>query len=183
MTSMQSKTSAQSSQSQIEAPAPGTYRVEPESSKVTFTTRHVFGLGGVAGSFGISSGEVVIADDLPASSVVASADVASFDTGSAARDREVRSKKFLDAASYPSIDFRSDGLTQQDGGWVVRGVLSARGKDAPLELAITKSEVDGDAWAIEAVGTVDRYAHDITAMKGMAGRHLRLTVTARARRI
>jgi hypothetical protein len=33
-----------------------------------------------------------------------------------------------------------------------------------------------------ASGTVDRYAHGVTAMRGMAARHLTIQITARAAR-
>lgn len=35
---------------------------------------------------------------------------------------------------------------------------------------------------LTARGEIDRYTHGITAMKGMAGRHIWLTITARATR-
>jgi len=36
---------------------------------------------------------------------------------------------------------------------------------------------------VRAVGKVDRYAHRITKMKGMAGRYLKLDIIAHATRI
>ena len=44
------------------APHPGHYDIDPSQSRVTFTTRHLFGLGRVKGSFAIRGGTAVPAD-------------------------------------------------------------------------------------------------------------------------
>lgn len=51
----------------VQIPATGTYRIDPADSSVSFTTRHLFGLGAVEGTFGVLSGEVTIADPVTAS--------------------------------------------------------------------------------------------------------------------
>ena len=48
----------------VSIPPAGTYKVDPGASSVTFATRHMFGLGGVTGSFKLLSGEITIADPL-----------------------------------------------------------------------------------------------------------------------
>ena len=40
----------------VQIPATGTYRIHPASSSVSFTTRHMFGLGAVKGTFGVRFG-------------------------------------------------------------------------------------------------------------------------------
>lgn len=44
----------------------------------------------------------------------------------------------------------------------------------------SKTFLDAADIIISATGKIDRYAHGITAAKGMAGRHLWLTITVRA---
>jgi polyisoprenoid-binding protein YceI len=161
----------------IDVPASGTYHVDPEHSEITFRTRHMFGLGKVVGTFGIAAGEIVVAEPLVDSTVFAEAGAASFATDNAKRDDQVRSKKFLDVERYPTIMFRSNQLVEESGTWVLHGVLTVRGNDAPLALEITRSEASGDGLVLQAVGSVDRFDHGITAMRGMAGRHLELTVS------
>jgi len=43
--------------SDVQLPAVGTYRIDPSTSTITFTTRHMFGLGAVKGSFDLNSGD------------------------------------------------------------------------------------------------------------------------------
>lgn len=162
------------------APAPGIYRVDPARSSVTFTTRHRFGLGRVSGSFQVRSGSVTITDPVADSSALGKIAAGSFDTGLAARDEKVRSTTFLDAANFPVISFRSAGLHRAGSAWVLDGLLTVRGTEAPTEFVITEADARTGELAVCAEGTVDRYRHGITAMKGMVGRRLRISLTVTA---
>src|SRR5262249_36875194 len=93
---------------------------------------------------------------------------------------DVRSRKFLHADQHPAITFRSQRLANDGGTWTVHGILTARGTDAPLTLTVTAAAADGNALDLQAAGTVDRYAHGVTARKGMAGRWLHRTITVHA---
>src|SRR5262249_58003210 len=55
---------ATSQSAAIVAPAPGTYRIDAARSAITFTTRHLFGLGAVHGSFELRDGEIRVTDPL-----------------------------------------------------------------------------------------------------------------------
>lgn len=46
----------------IDFPAPGTWIVDTKRSSISFTTRHMFGLAGVSGTFELLSGQLVITD-------------------------------------------------------------------------------------------------------------------------
>ncbi|MFD1274630.1 YceI family protein [Streptomyces kaempferi] len=111
------------------------------------------------------------------------ADATSFSSGSAARDRKVLSRTFLDTDSHPDITFTSTGAHRDaDGTWRLDGLLTARGVRAPVVFTVTRAQMLDEELELTATATVDRYAHDITAMKGMAGRFLWLSATIRARR-
>ena len=164
-------------------PEPGQYAIDAPRSQITFTTRHLFGLGAVHGSFRLRGGTVSLAEPLTGSRVDAVADAASFDTGNPNRDRQVLSRTLLDTAAYPDIAFTSTHAELgQDGAWVLQGLLTAHGVREPITFTVAKAQVDGDEIAVEATATVDRYAHGVTKLKGMAARHLQLTATIRARR-
>ena len=163
-------------------PQSGVYEIEPELSGIAFTSRHLFGLRKVAGTFQVLSGRIVIADRLEDSEVEAKVDAASFNTGLDARDRQVRSAKFLDVAAHPTISFRSTGLDNASGRPVLHGIVTAKGQSAPFALEVTKSTVNGDTIDLVATTTIDRYALGVTAMKGMAGRYLHITVNVHATR-
>lgn len=166
----------------IQLPATGAYEIDPAASTVAFTTRHMFGLGGVSGTFAVTGGTVTVADPPTDSALEATASAASFTTGTARRDTHVLSEDFLHADAHPDITFRSTAVVQAGAGWLVRGVLTVRGTGAPLDLDVTDVRTTATGLAMTATGTVDRYAHGLVRMKGMAGRRLRLTISAAARR-
>jgi polyisoprenoid-binding protein YceI len=164
-------------------PEPGQYAIDVPRSRITFTTRHLFGLGTVRGSFGLRSGTVFLAEPLTGSRVDAVADAASFDTGNRSRDRQVLSKTLLDVTTYPDIAFTSTGAEQdRTGAWSLHGTLTAHGVEAPVTFTIADARIEGDEITVQATATVDRYTHGVTKLKGMAARHLQLTATIRAHR-
>ena len=67
--------------------------------------------------------------------------------------------------------------------WLLRGTITARGNTTPVELTIIEASTNPSGLPLRATGKVDRYAHDITKLKGMAARYLTLNITARAGRI
>lgn len=167
----------------VSVPVAGTYRLDPQHSKIAFATRHMFGLSGVTGSFDLVSGEIVVADPVTGSRVVAEAAAGSFSTGHAKRDPHVKSADFLHADEHPLITFRSSEVAQDGDRWLLRGQLTARGTSSPAELTVTQVQSDDDTLTLRATGKIDRYAHGITKMKGMAGRYVTLDITARATRV
>src|SRR5580700_8424465 len=102
----------------------GRYEIDASRSRVTFRTRHMFGLGPVRGTFAIRSGSVDIAEPLTDSAIHAEIDTASFRTPNPVRNQSVRSAKFLDAARFPVISFR-DGRVCADGR-TLSGTLTVR---------------------------------------------------------
>lgn len=166
----------------VAVPEDGTYVVDPARSRVAFATRHLFGLAAVRGEFAVTSGTLVVAQEHGATAVEAVAATSSFDTGDARRDRLIAGRRFLDAQAHPDLAFRSTALTRDDHGWTLRGELTAAGRTAPLDLALTRVHQDGRSLDLEATGRVDRYAHGLTAARGLAARYLHVTVSARASR-
>jgi polyisoprenoid-binding protein YceI len=164
----------------VSIPPAGTYKLDPATSAISFATRHMFGLGGVSGSFKVLSGEITIADPVTSSTATAVIDAASFTSGSAARDKDVKSPNFLHVQDHPQITFHSTELEESGEGWVLRGQITARGHAARADVALTEVRTDANGLTIRATCRVDRYAHGITNKKGMAGRYLDLEVTARA---
>jgi polyisoprenoid-binding protein YceI len=96
------------------------------------------------------------------------------------RDPQVRSRLFLDVRRHPAISFRSESIRQHGEGWSVTGVLTVRGRTAPVELAVVDVFAEDAAIVFRADCTVDRYAHGITMMPGMAARRLSVQIAARA---
>ncbi len=166
----------------VQIPAAGKYRLDPQASSIGFATRHMFGLGKVTGTFRLISGEITIADPVTASTASAVIDASSFQTNSAARDKDVKSANFLHAGEHPQITFTSTELARDGEGWLLRGQITVRGKSTPAELVVTEARTDADDLFVKATTRVDRYAHGLTKKKGLADRYLDLTITARATR-
>jgi polyisoprenoid-binding protein YceI len=157
-------------------PAAGRYRLDPSRSSVAFRTRHLFGLGAVSGTLRVTAGDVSV----DPASVSAILSASSFSTGSRARDRDIRSAKFLDAERYPDITFTAGTLNQTQSGWTLAGELTVRERSEPVTLAIDSVEVDGAGFRARASARIDRYALGLTAAKGIAARHLDVELTATA---
>lgn len=166
----------------VQAPPAGRYAIDPAGSSVTFVTKHMFGLGKVRGRLKVTRGVITVADPPQDSRVGAELSASSFSTGNFLRDPQVRSRLFLGVRRHPAISFRSDSIRQHQGGWSVAGVLTVKGRTAPVELTVTSASAEDAAIVFRADCTVDRYAHGITMMPGMAARRLSVQITARATR-
>jgi polyisoprenoid-binding protein YceI len=180
MTTNQAVNSPAPQPAAIPAPAPGTYRIDAARSAITFTTRHLFGLGAVRCGFELRDGEIRVTDPLPESSARAVISAASFHTGNAGRDSAVRSARLLDTGVHPDITFISRRLDQADGRWVLRGLLSVRGKAHPVDLLLEEARPAGRDLHLRASVRLDRYDFGIAKARGQAARHLtgRLDIVA-----
>jgi polyisoprenoid-binding protein YceI len=163
-------------------PAVGHYRIDPVRTSVRFSTRHLFGLGAVTGTVKLREADFSITEHLSAT-VHAVLDAASFDTGNPRRDRDVRSARYLNVTAYPDITFSSEQVRLHEGKWAAVGTVTAHGVAAPVDLTLDELRRDDDEELIlRASAKIDRYAHQVTAGKGLAARWLTVEVTAIAGR-
>ena len=171
---MAAMTTTELSSRHIEVPTAGRYRINPEASTVTFTTRHLFGLAPVRGTFALRDGVISVADPLTESGVWARVSAPSFRTGNDTRDAAVLSPRLLNADAHPSFTFSSTALVEGPGHWLLRGELEVRGAARPAEVRIGALAVADDGATIRATArvTIDRYAFGITGYRGLAGRRL-----------
>jgi polyisoprenoid-binding protein YceI len=168
-------TTSSTTEDVLQAPPVGRYGIDRRASTITFKSRHLFGLAPVAGTMAVRDGLVEIADPLTRSSVQVEIDTASFHTGSRHRDGDVRSARFLDAARYPWMVFTSERLERSGGRWTLAGTLLVRDVARPISLAIERSTVQPgppSSFVVWASTRIDRTEFGLTAAKGMAGRHL-----------
>ena len=130
-------TAVQNPTSTIPGYLSGTWVIDPVHSEVSFSVRHLM-VSKVRGRFGQFSGELVTADDPLESSVHASVELASIDTGNADRDAHVRTADFFDVERYPTLTYHSTGVRQDGDGFVVDGDLTLHGvtKSVPLALEV-----------------------------------------------
>ena len=155
-------------------PQLGRYEIDAGHSAVTFRTRHLFGLAPVRGRLAIRGGTVDIAEPLAASAVHAEIDAASFHTRNPQRDASVRSARLLDAARHPVITFTAERVDSRE----VAGALTVRGVTRPVTLSIEPPAVSPRSFTVRATTRIDRTEFGVTAYRGLAGRHLDLSVEA-----
>src|SRR4051794_630048 len=167
----------------VQVPMSGTYRIDPRQSTVSYSGRHMFGLGTVHATFAINSGEVQVRDPVVDSTVWVSIDPASFSSGNAKRDRDVVAAALLDCATHPEISFDTGGLREDAGHWVLSGTVTAHGTAVPVDVVIDRMIPEGDGMRVHArADHLDRQAFGITGSKGMVGRYLDLDFDVLAER-
>jgi polyisoprenoid-binding protein YceI len=117
---------------------PGTWDIDVVHSEIEFTVRHLM-VSKVKGRFRAFSGTFVTAENPLESSVEATVELSSIDTGNADRDAHLRSVDFFDVENHTTLEYRSTGIRYDDDeGFVVDGELTLRGvtKQVPLNLEI-----------------------------------------------
>ncbi|HET9744004.1 MAG TPA: YceI family protein [Terriglobales bacterium] len=114
------------------------WQIDPNHTTIGFTVRHM-GISNVHGRFQKVSGTAVIDDsDITKSSVNATMEVASVDTGVNMRDNDLRSANYFDAQQYPTITFKSTSVSKSDSGLKITGDLTIHGVTKQVTL-----DVDG----------------------------------------
>jgi polyisoprenoid-binding protein YceI len=132
-------------------PVPGTFAIDPAHTEVSAVVRHLV-VSKVRGAFTGVTGMITIGADPLASTVTAQIPAGTINTGVAERDAHLRSADFLDAATYPTLDFRSTGLRRRGGDrFVLAGDLTIRGVTRPVELDLVFDGVARSPWGQEVV--------------------------------
>ncbi|HEX3493610.1 MAG TPA: YceI family protein [Streptosporangiaceae bacterium] len=117
----------------------GNWQLDPYHTQVSFSAKHL-GMMTVRGHFT----EVAATADIdPAhpesSSVEITISVASIQTNHEARDNDLRSSNFLEVDKYPTMTFKSTGVTA--GGpdkYTLTGDLTIKGHTHPVSLDVTR---------------------------------------------
>jgi polyisoprenoid-binding protein YceI len=119
------------------------WKIDPAHSEAAFSVRHM-GISNVHGRFTNLAGTVVLNDgDISKSSVNATVDVATVDTGVAQRDGHLKSPDFFDVAKYPQMTFVSKQIVNNAGKLSLIGDLTLHG--ATRQVALT---LDGPGKAV-----------------------------------
>jgi polyisoprenoid-binding protein YceI len=157
----------------------GRYRIDPDTSMIRYSSKHMFGLGTVHATFMIRDGELYVGDPAATSGATVTVDAGSFSSSSAKRDSDVRSKGLLDVATYPDITFASDQVRASGDGWLVSGTVTAHGRRVPVEVQVDRVTEEGAGIRVRGRAShLDRTAFGITGSRGMVGRYLDLEVDA-----
>jgi polyisoprenoid-binding protein YceI len=165
-------------------PDAGTYRIDGERSSITYTSRHMFGIGKVHAGFSISSGMVDVGPSLAESRASATMDSASFASDNAKRDADVKGPRLLDAATYPHIEFTSTAVRAEPEGTVLLGTVAMHGVETAVAVAVLSWEAptSGRVQVLARATHLDRYAFGITGSRGFVGRYFDLSFDIQAAR-
>lgn len=145
----------------VTIPTPGTFVIDPAHTHVGFMAKHLM-VTKVRGHFPEVEGSITVADDPTQSRAEATMRTASITTGSPDRDTHLRSGDFLLTEEYPTLTYRSTGITGLDGGtFAIAGELTIKGVTRPVDLAVEIDGVAADPWggermSISARGEIDR---------------------------
>src|SRR5215217_8213610 len=122
-------------------PHQSVWRFDPAYSTVEFSIRNLSYT--VHGRFQTLEGAILCdGDDITSSIVTATTKTASLDTGNKRRDAHLCSKQFLDAESFPNIEFRSVRVTRgrDRDSLNLEGQLTIRGNTRAVKLDVNEME-------------------------------------------
>lgn len=152
----------------------GRWRVRTGTSTAAFSVRDKM-VTTVHGTLPVVAGEVEVAPDGTVRSAYVELAVAGIATGNAKRDTDLRKPSFLDVEGQPVIRAATSQVTATADGWTAHAELHARGRSAPVELAVA---VEGeDDLRIRVTGRLDRAPLGIKAPSFIVGRFVDLDCT------
>jgi polyisoprenoid-binding protein YceI len=151
----------------------GTWTIDASHSEVGFAVRHLM-VSKVRGKFTSFEGKIVTAEDPLASSVTASVDLGSIDTGTEQRDEHIRSADFFEVEANRTMTYRSTGIRPDGDDFVLDGELTLKGVTRPVPLKLELNGFGPDAWGgtrvgFTATGEINRSDFGITWNAALEG--------------
>ena len=122
--------------------APVEYTIDPNHSQVHIGWNH-FGFSNIQARFNTVAGTFVYdADNVAASSVQATIDITSVDSGVAKLDEHLQSPDFFDAAKFGTATYKSTKVSAAgEGKLTVEGDLTVHGVTKPVTLDVTVNKI------------------------------------------
>jgi polyisoprenoid-binding protein YceI len=138
----------------------GTWTIDPIHSEVSFVVRHMM-VSKVRGRFDKFEGTLVTAPNPLESTVTATIDLSSVNTGAPDRDNHIRSGDFFEVEKHPNMTFRSTGVRPAGDGFLLDGELTLRGVTQPVTLQLELNGFGPDAYGgtragFSAIGEINR---------------------------
>jgi polyisoprenoid-binding protein YceI len=145
-----------------------TWTSDPAHSEVDFSVKHL-SISNVHGRFGNVNATIVLNEaDIAKSTVTATIDVSTADTGMAQRDTHIKSPDFFDVATYSTASFTSTGVAKNGSGLAVSGNFTLHGVTKPIVLQVEAPGAPIDSpmdhkqhRGFEATATISRTAFGI----------------------
>ncbi len=159
-----------SAAAQAAAPLP-TWNIDVAHSEVNFRIRHF--MSRVSGTFTTWTGTIQ-ADPAhwAGGSVTATIQTASIDTRQERRDADLRSARFFNADTFPTITFVSRSVAQQGDSLTIEGDLTMRGVTKPVVLrGVALGVMPGERprAGFEVTTTVNRLDYGVAWNRALEG--------------
>jgi polyisoprenoid-binding protein YceI len=144
----------------------GTWVLDAVHSTVGFTVRHMM-VSKVRGRFTDFTADIVTAADPLQSTVSATVQMASIDTGDEGRDGHLRTNDFFDIENHPTMTFRSTGITGSGSDFELTGDLTLRGVTKSVTFDLEFGGVSTDPWGntragFTVTGSINRKDFDMS---------------------
>ena len=123
----------------------GTWDIDPVHSDGSFTGRHMM-VSKVRGRLASFSGVIVTGPQLADSTVTATVDATTIDTGNGQRDGHLRSADFFEVEKYPTWEFRSTAVRPDGDDPTLDGELTIKGVTRPVSFALEVNGFGPDAY-------------------------------------
>jgi polyisoprenoid-binding protein YceI len=144
-----------------------TWSIDASHSHVEFAVRHMM-VATAKGRFADVTGTVEWnGSDLASAAITVEIPIASIDTKNEQRDGHLKSPDFFDAASFPTMTFKSTKIIPgHDNAFTIEGDLTIRGTTKPITLAAESNGQLRDPWGLDragfsATGKIDRLAYGL----------------------
>src|SRR5580692_5419892 len=134
----------------------GTWTIDPVHSEVSFVVRHMM-VSKVRGRFDKFEGTIVTAADPLQSSVNATVDLSSVNTGAPDRDNHIRSADFFEVESHPTMTFHSTGVRRNTKPVTLKLKINGFGPDAYGGMCADFSattEINRNDWGVSYNGPI-----------------------------
>ncbi len=145
-----------------------------------------FGFNHVLGRFDQVEGELMLDQAAPENSIVsATIQTASISTGSDLRNEHLRGDRWLNAAQFPTMTFRSTSVARiDDNAADVVGDMTIHGVTQPVTLRVTLNQIgtlpnnQQTGAGFSATGVISRAAFGINTAPNLIGDEIRITIEA-----
>lgn len=153
----------------------GTWKLDPYHSELSFSVKHLM-ISKVKGTFGTFDVTIVTGEDPRETTIEATVDVSSINTGVEPRDNHLRTSDFFLVEEHPTMTFRSTGFDGDatDGEFTVTGDLTLRGVTQPVtlkgEFGGTMTDPQGNVKAGATVtGKINRHDFGVSWNNALEG--------------
>lgn len=164
---------------------PVTYVIDPAHTQVAFSIDR-FGFNRVLGRFDDVAGEIVLDQEHPEnSSVRAVIQIASISSGNATRDEHLRAERWLNAAAFPTMEFRSTSVRPTGENTAeVTGELTLLGQTHPVTLNVRLNQIGESpsnrrpTVGFSAAGSLTRSTWGSSTAANLIGDEIAITIEA-----